>query len=801
VSAEDSKLLGAFARVTHPEDYARQQALVKEFISGRIDEFFLEKRYLHPDGEIVWAAFTSRMFVDPATGGKQVVTTMVDITALKKTQEEMARKETLYRFIFMHTPVGISWMQSRRGETRIVNPAHESITGVPVALSKDTSNYTTVSHPDDREKQQMLIDRLYRGEIDHFSMEKRYVHPHGGLVWAAYTMHLYRDQSTGEAQEVTTIVDITEQKRAAEELRLAKETAERASQAKSTFLAVMSHEIRTPMNGVIGMTSLLLDSPLTREQREYAETIRASGDALLTIINDILDFSKIESGRLDLERETFVLRDCVEGALDLLASKAAEKRLDLLYEIADGVPQIICGDATRLRQILVNLLGNAIKFTSRGEVVLAVRVKTPDDIPAADKVVTSTTFPFSPAQPGKPDSRGPLVAARASLSPLGAVQSGKTVSRPPLVEDGPRQPVELLFSVTDTGIGIPQEAMNRLFHSFSQVDASTTRRFGGTGLGLAISWRLAELMGGTMWVQSEPGKGSIFSFTIRTEAIQTRPRPFLAGPKLHLSDRHMLIVDDNATNRRILATIVTGWGMTPRAAHSASEALDWLRAGELFDVGVLDMQMPEMDGVMLAREIRRLPGESKLPLVLLSSLGSRDMMAEKELFAASLTKPVKPSQLFNVLAGIFKDIEPPSITKIRPPPVVVATAKTVRVLLAEDNLVNQKVALHMLAALGYRADLAANGLEVIEALERQAYDVILMDVQMPEMDGLEAARRIVARQPDRTKRPWIIALTANAVEGDRDICLAAGMDDYISKPIKKEELAAAMGRVREIGAI
>jgi PAS domain S-box-containing protein len=800
VSAEDAKLPGAFARATHPEDYARQQPLMDKFRTGEIDKFFIEKRCVHPDGEIVWAAFTSRMFVDPATSQRQAVTTMVDITELKKTQEEMARREALYRFIFMHTPVGISWLQGRRGETRIINPAHESITSVPAALSKDTNNYVAVSHPDDREKEQVLADRLYRGEIDHFSMEKRYLHPNGGVVWAVLTMHVFKDNATGEVQEVTTVVDITEQKRAAEELRLAKETAERASQAKSTFLAMMSHEIRTPMNGVIGMTSLLLDSPLTREQREYAETIRTSGDTLLTIINDILDFSKIESGRLELERETFILRDCVEGALDLLAAKAAEKHLDLLYEIADGVPQIICGDATRLRQILVNLLGNAIKFTSRGEVVLAVRVKAPDDILAADKVVTSTTFPFSPAQPGKPDSRGPLVAVRASLSPLGAVQSGKTVSRAPLVEDGPRQPVELLFSVTDTGIGIPREAMNRLFHSFSQVDASTTRRFGGTGLGLAISWRLAELMGGTMWVQSEPKKGSIFSFTIRTEAIQTRPRPFLAGPKLHLSDRHILIVDDNATNRRILATIVTGWGMTPRAAHSASEALDWLHAGERFDVGVLDMQMPEMDGVMLAREIRRLLGESKLPLVLLSSLGLRDVTTEKQLFAASLTKPVKPSQLFNVLAEIFKDVAPPSITKIRPPPIVAATAKTVRVLLAEDNLVNQKVALHMLAALGYRADLAANGLEVIEALERQAYDVILMDVQMPEMDGLEAARRIVARQPDRTKRPWIIALTANAIEGDRDICLAAGMDDYISKPIKKEELTAAMGCVRVIGA-
>jgi len=825
VSAEDSKLPGAFARVTHPEDYARQQALVKKFISGEIDEYFLEKRYLHPDGEIVWAAFTSRMFVDPATGGKQAVTTMVDITELKKTQEEMARKEALYRFIFMHTPVGISWMQGRRAETRIVNPAHESITGVPAALSKDTNNYVAVSHPEDREKQQTLSDQLYRGEIDHFSIEKRYLHPQGGVVWAAFTMHLYKDQSTGEMQEVTTIVDITEQKRAAEELRLAKDTAERASQAKSTFLAVMSHEIRTPMNGVIGMTSLLLDSPLTREQREYAETIRASGDTLLTIINDILDFSKIESGRLELEREPFVLRDCVEGALDLLAGKAAEKRLDLLYEIADGVPQVVCGDATRVRQILVNLLGNAIKFTDRGEVVLAVRVKTPDAVPPEAKVAEGTTSPFSTASPRKPDSRPPIVAARASLSPLSPALGGKPDSRAPLVaarasrsptspapggkpdsrsplaEEGPRQPIELLFSVTDTGIGIAPEAMGRLFHSFSQVDASTTRRFGGTGLGLAISWRLAELMGGTMWVQSEPGKGSIFSFTIRTEAVQSRPRPFLAGPKLHLSDRRMLIVDDNATNRRILTAIVTGWGMTPRAAHSASEVLEWMRTGELFDVAILDMQMPEMDGVMLAREIRLLPGGSQLPLVLLSSLGVRDVTTEKQLFAAALAKPVKPSQLFDVLAGIFKDVEPPAITRIRPPPVVAATEKAVRVLLAEDNLVNQKVALHMLASLGYRADLAANGQEVLEALDRQPYDVILMDVQMPEMDGLEATRRIADQQPDRTKRPWIIALTANAVQGDRDICLAAGMDDYISKPIKKDELATAMGRVRKVGAV
>jgi CheY-like chemotaxis protein len=301
-----------------------------------------------------------------------------------------------------------------------------------------------------------------------------------------------------------------------------------------------------------------------------------------------------------------------------------------------------------------------------------------------------------------------------------------------------------------------------------------------------------------MWVQSEEGKGSTFSFSIRGEFVPSRPRSFLSGSKLHLGSRQMLIVDDNATNRRILTAVVSGWGMVPRAAQSASEALGWLKAGEPFDVAVLDMQMPEMDGVMLAREIRTLPGGDKLPLILLSSLGQREVTSEKQLFKAALTKPVKPSQLFDLLAAIFKEVEPASRSPIKVVPKVVMerVGQSARVLLAEDNLVNQKVAVHMLAALGFRPDVAADGLEVLDALNRQAYDVILMDVQMPEMDGLEATRRIVAGQPDPLKRPWIIALTANAVHGDREICLAAGMNDYLSKPLKKEDLAAAFRRVR-----
>ena len=726
----------AWRDVVHPEDRPRWDAALARLRAGQRSQE--EYRVVLPDGLLRWV----RDSVTPTPGAERGTLrldgVLTDLTERKLAEEALAQERRLLETLMNNLPDAI-YFKDRDSRFLAINAGlgkRHGLANPSDAVGKTDFDFFTGEHAEQAFRDEQKVIATGKPIVN---MEEKETWLDGSVTWVSTTKMPLRDPQGRIVGTFGVSRDVTERKKAQQELQKAKDAAEQANRAKSEFLANMSHEIRTPMNGILGMTELALDTNLTREQREYLTMVKASAESLLGIINDILDFSKIEARKLHLDSVDFPMRPLLDEIMKTLALRAQQKGLELACRVAPEAPESVCGDPGRLRQVLVNLIGNAIKFTGRGEVVVEVQPETRTE-----------------------------------------------------------KDICLHFSVRDTGIGIPPEQQRHIFDPFTQVDHSTTRKYGGTGLGLTISAQLASMMGGRIWVESEPGQGSMFHVTARFGLTGGGAPPPPPAQPAHLHGLPVLIVDDNATNRRILHEVLTNWRMRPRAVEGGAAALAVLSeaaaAGEPYPLILLDGHMPEMDGFTLAGRIQADPALSGATVLMLTSAGQpEDVERCRQLgVRAYLTKPVRQSELLetilSTLGGSPLHARLSSAADAPPAP----GRRPLRILVAEDNAVNQKLAQHLLNKHGHTVVLANTGREAVEALEKQIFDLVLMDVQMPEMDGFEATAEIRRREAGTGRRLPIIAMTAHAMKGDRERCLAAGMDGYVSKPIQTRDLYAAI---------